>query len=248
MKAVLEIRHTEDPSTSWSKDAYEEIYGADEIRHPDSFYQWLLGLLDAQPGRLLLDISCGVGSLPRLASQAGLTAHGVDLSEVALRVAHREAPEVEWVVGNGELLPYTDASFDYVTHIGSLEHYTCPAAGAHEITRLLKPDGRACVLLPNTFGLLGNVWTAFRTGRTFDDGQPIQRYAARLEWQDLLERAGLDVIRTFKYESAPLYSLEDMRWYLARPKSLLRLLLAPLIPLNWTNYFAYLCVKTPNVR
>lgn len=248
MKAVLEIRHTDGPSTRWSKDAYEEIYSADEIRHPDSFYRWLLGLLDAQPGSMFLDISCGVGSLSRLASQEGLNAHGVDFSEVALQIAHRDAPEVDWAAGDGELLPYADESFDYVTHIGSLEHYTRPAAGAREITRLLKPEGRACILLPNTFGLLGNVWTALRTGRTFDDGQPIQRYAARFEWQDLLETAGLDVIRTFKYESAPIYSLEDIRWYLTRPKNLIRLLLAPAIPLNWANYFVYLCGKAAHVR
>lgn len=248
MKAALEVRHTEGPSTRWSKDTYEEIYSADEIRHPDSFYEWLLGLLDAKPGSRLLDISCGVGSLPRLASQAGLTAHGVDFSEVALQVAQREAAEVDWVVGDGELLPYANSSFDYVTHIGSLEHYTRPAAGTREIMRLLKPDGLACVLLPNTFGLLGNVWTALRTGRTFDDGQPIQRYAARLEWQDLLEAAGLKVIRTFKYESSPIHSLEDLRWYLTRPKNLIRLLLAPAIPLNWANYFVYLCSKAPDVR
>lgn len=243
MKAALEIRHTEDPSTRWSKGAYEELYSGTEIRHPDAFYRWVLGLLDAQAGDLLLDISCGVGSLPRLASHEGVRAHGVDFSEVALRAAQRQGPGPDWVVGDGQLLPYADERFDRVTHIGSLEHYTCPEAGAREIQRLLKPDGTACILLPNTFGLLGNVWTALRTGRTFDDGQPIQRYATRLEWQDLLNAAGLEVIRTVKYESAPPYSVDDIRWYLARPKNLIRLLLMPLIPLNWANYFVFLCKR-----
>lgn len=244
---MLEVRHTEDPSTRWSKVAYEEIYRTDEIRHPDSFYRWLVNVLDGSPGSLLIDISCGVGSLSRLASQTGLRAHGVDFSQVALRAAQRAAPGVDWVAGDGEGLPYADGSFDYVTHIGSLEHYACPAAGAREMSRLLRPDGTACVLLPNTFGLMGNVWTALRTGRTFDDGQPIQRYATRLEWQDLLESAGLDVVQTLKFESAPIYTLKDVRWYLARPRSLIRLLLAPLVPINWANYFVYLCGKASGV-
>ncbi|MBL7065637.1 MAG: hypothetical protein ISS49_15710, partial [Anaerolineae bacterium] len=68
MKAVLEIRHKEDATTHWSKGVYENIYSTEEIRHLDSFYQWLLDLLDVQPGHRLLDIACGVGSLPRLAT------------------------------------------------------------------------------------------------------------------------------------------------------------------------------------
>lgn len=248
MKAVLEIRHQEDATTSWSQEAYEDIYSTHEIRHLDSLYQWLLDLLDVRPGRRLLDISCGVGSLPRLAAQAGLHAHGVDFAEAALRVAHGEAPTVSLAVADGEQLPYPDAYFDYVTHIGSLEHYARPEAGAREIARVLKPDGRSCVLLPNTFGILGNVWTAMRSGRTYDDGQPIQRYAARLEWQDLLEASGLKVIRTAKYERAWPRSLADARWYLGRPKDLIRLFLGPLVPLNWANYFVYLCGKAAHVR
>jgi SAM-dependent methyltransferase len=244
MKAVLEIRHKNEITTHWSKDAYEQIYSRAEIRHLDSFYQWLLDLLDCQPGRRLLDISCGVGSLPRLAAQAGLRAHGVDFSEKALRVAYREAPAVGWVVADGERLPYPDACFDYVTHIGSLEHYVCPESGVREVARVLKSDGRSCILLPNTFGLLGNVWTALRTGRTFDDGQPIQRYAARLEWQELLEAGGLTVIRTVKYERAWPRNLADALWYLRHYKDMLRVLLGHIVPLNWANYFVYLCEKS----
>ena len=247
MKAVLEIRHKEDATTHWSKGVYENIYSTEEIRHLDSFYQWLLDLLDVQSGHRLLDIACGVGSLPRLAIRAGSKAHGVDFSEVALRVAHREAPAVGLVMADGERLPYPDACFDYVTNIGSLEHYAHPEAGAREIARVLKPDGCSCVLLPNTFGLLGNVWTALRTGRTFDDGQPIQRYAARLEWQDLLEAAGMTVIRTVKYERTWPRRLSNVRWYLTHPKDLIRLFLGPFVPLNLANYFVYLCGKATNV-
>jgi len=247
MRAVLEIRHGE-ADTHWSKEIYEKIYSVAEIRHLDSFYQWLLDLLNVQPGRLLLDVSCGVGSLPRLADQRGLRAYGVDFSEVALRIGYREAPTVSWILADGEHLPFPDSCFDYVTHIGSLEHYVCPEMGAREVARVLKPNGRACILLPNTFGLLGNVWTALRTGRTFDDGQPIQRYAARLEWQDLLEANGLTVIRTVKYERAWPRSWADVHWYLKHPKDLLRLYLGLFIPLNLANYFVYLCGKAANVH
>jgi SAM-dependent methyltransferase len=243
MKAVLEIRHTADASTPWSQKAYEERYTCDEIRHLDSMYRWLLDLLAPRPGCRLIDVSCGVGSLPRLAAEMGLEAYGADFSAVALAVAHREAPSVRLAVADGERLPYAGGSFDHVTHIGSLEHYVHPEAGAREIARLLKVGGRSCILLPNTFGLLGNVWAALRTGRTFDDGQPIQRYAARYEWQELLEGAGLRVVRTVKFDRARPRNRADARWYVRHPKSLVRLALGPLIPLNWANYFVFLCEK-----
>lgn len=243
MKVTFEIRHKDEINTILNKAAYEQIYSATGIRHLDSFYQWLLDLLSVQPGRRLLDVSCGVGSLPRLAARAGLEAHGVDFSEVALRMAYEEALEVRWVIADGERLPYPDMYFDYVTHIGSLEHYVNPEAGVREVARVLKPNGRSCFLLPNAFGLLGNVWTALRKGRTFDDGQPIQRYAARLEWQELLEAGGLKVVRTVKYEREWPRSLADAYWYLRHFKAVLRLFLGYFVPLNLANYFVYLCKK-----
>ncbi len=244
MKSVLEIRHTDEATTDWSKGVYEDIYVHDEIRHLDSFYEWLLSLVDPEPGASLLDVACGVGVLPRLAQdRIGLRTFGVDFSFEALRVGHQEAPTVGYAQGDGERLPYPDHAFNYVTSIGSLEHYAHPEVGAREICRILVPNGKACVLLPNTFGVLGNVWTALRIGRTFDDGQPIQRYATRLEWQDLLEAGGLRVSRTYKYERVFPRHWKEIKWYMQHPKDLARMILSPFVPLNWADYFVYVCEK-----
>lgn len=243
MRVFLEIRHREEVSTEWSKSVYEDIYGSEAIRHIDSFYAWILKTLDVRPETRFLDISCGVGSLVRLATEARAQAYGVDFSETAIRVACKEATQGHFVVANGEELPYPDNCFDYVTNIGSLEHYLYPEKGVREIARVLKPEGHCCILVPNTFSLLGNIWVAFRTGRTFDDGQPIQRYAARFEWQDLLESNGLEVIKTLKYERAWPRSFKDVKWYLSHPKDTARLFLGPFVPLNLASYFVFICVK-----
>ena len=237
---MLEIFKEEQPAPGWSKEAYEAIYRGVGIRQLDSFYQWILRLLRPKPGRRLLDIACGEASLPRLAALAGLEAHGVDMSEAAIRIAAREAPAA-LAVADGERLPYADASFDYVTSIGSLEHYLHPPQGVREMARVLTPDGLALVLVPNTFSLLSNVWAAFRTGWPVDDGQPIQRYATRRQWEALLEEGGLVVERTVKYERERPTSLADLRWYLSQPKALIRLLLTLFIPLNLASCFVYLC-------
>lgn len=234
---MLEIRHVSGSANL--QRAYDRIYSGPGIRHLDSFYRWILCLLQPMRGRRLLDIACGVGVLPRIALEMGVKAYGCDLSEQAIRSGAKLTAGL--LVANGEQLPYADGSFDYVTSIGSLEHYEDPAAGIREIVRVLAPSGLACVLLPNTFSLLGNVLFAWHTGRTADDGQPIQRYAARYEWQDLLEANGLTVVHTVKYECELPTSWADMVWYLRHPKALARLLLTPLLPLNLANSFVFLC-------
>lgn len=236
---MIEIRHI--TKAQDLEPAYEEIYGQAGIRHSDSFYHWILDLLRPEPGRLFLDVACGQGRLPQLAALRGLHGHGLDLSARAIKVGQHAG--INLLVANGQRLPYPDDSFFYLTNIGSLEHYVDPLEGAQEMARVLAPDGLACILLPNTFGLFSNVLHALHQGRAADDGQPIQRYAARYEWQDLLEAGGLEVIRTYKYECERPRSWADLARYLRRPKSFVRLLLTPLIPLNLANSFAFICRK-----
>ena len=93
-----------------------------------------------------------------------------------------------------------------------------------------------------------NVWIAFRQGRTsIDPYQPIQRYAARYEWQDLLEGNGLVVTKTQRYKSVRPRTWPDFLHYLRRPKQLVRLLLSPFIPLNLVWAFVFVCRKADNL-
>jgi SAM-dependent methyltransferase len=226
---------------NWTRQAYDQIYRGEGIRQLDSFYRWLLRLLQPVPGRRLLDVACGAGVLSRFAHQLyGLDAYGVDLSHTAMRVACAEGSE-RFFVSTGERLPFIAASFDYVTCIGSLEHFLDMRAGIREIARVLGPDGIACILVPNTYSILGNVYKAFKTGMSTIDTQPLQRYAARAEWAMLLETSGLQVIRTVKYEREPPDSLVDAWWYLSHPRALVRLSLTPWVPLNLASCFVYIC-------
>ena len=235
---MLEIRLK--PNTT--KMEYEKIYHGTGICHSDSFYKWLLRLLAPTPGKMFLDVACGEGRLTYWACQGGLQAHGVDFSLTAIHQA-REKQRGHFMVGDGEALPYRSGIFDYITSIGSLEHYGDPRQGAREIARLLQPKGMALVLLPNTFGILNNVWTALRTGRPGIDNQPIQRYATAKEWEDLLQDAGLQVDKIFKYERECPTSAKDLGWYFRNPKNLVRLIVTPLVPVNWAGSFVFLCRK-----
>jgi len=238
---MIEIRH---PSAGDIRSAYNAIYRSAPLVQCDYFYKWLLDVLKLQTSKRLLDISCGVGMLLKFAGDAGLQAYGIDISDAAVKEAKRRAPLAKVVVGNGEALPYPDGSFDYVTNIGSLEHYEHPTKGVQEIARVLRADGKACILLPNSYGLLWNIAHVWRTGDICDDGQPIQRYATRKEWQRLLEDNGLAVRQVVPYDRALPRTQRDWLWYLRRPRKLLTsLLVIPFIPTNLASTFLFICKK-----
>lgn len=243
MRALIELRPPGIGSSMDSLRAYDGLHGAGALCQRDSFYLWLLGLLRSRPGETLLDVSCGQGELARLASDAGLVVSGLDLSPVAVEAASRRAPSAAISIGNAEQLPYADHTFVYVTNIGSVEHYIHPARAVREMARVLRSEGRALVLLPNTYGLLGNVLYVWRTGDVFDDGQPVQRYGTNRQWCQLLETNGLAIERVHKYERAWPRTWKDLAWYLWRPYRIVRPLLATILPVNLSSFMVYLCSR-----
>lgn len=240
---MLEIRLEDVATAADSQAAYNQLYSHAGISQSRSFYKWMYRKLALQPGDVYLDISCGRGELTRLAQASGIEAHGLDLSYSALQQGQQVDGTRRLLVANAEQLPYASNQFTVVSNIGSLEHYLDMKTAVQEMARILRGNGRAIILVPNTFSLLTNIWIAFRQGRTSIDDQPIQRYAARYEWQQLLEDNGLRVEHTFKYERILPRTKEDFRAYLRHPKEIVRLLLTPFIPLNLAWSFVFICRK-----
>ena len=196
---MIEIRHRTIRQGQSTQAAYDDLYQARDILMRDSFYLWLIELIAPQPGERLLDVACGQGRLVQLAAQQGINATGVDFSYAGMLAAAQQTPTAHWLLADGETLPIADGSIDCLLNIGSLEHYEHPLQGVRELARLLKPNGRACILLPNAYGLFGNIQYVLKTGEVLDDGQPLQRYATRRTWEILLARGGLQVERLVPY-------------------------------------------------
>jgi SAM-dependent methyltransferase len=241
---MIEIFHHGMDNLSATQDAYDTIYETQGINHSDSFYLWILNLLKADHKKPILDISCGQGRLVNLARLRGYRALGIDFSMGGLQIALRESDAPIYCTADGEKLPFPDNSLDFITHIGSLEHYLHPLNGVEEIGRILKPGGRAVILLPNAFGLLGNIKYVTSHGEVFDDGQPIQRYATRHTWEDMLKQKNLIIEKVVPYHEIDFPQVwQDFIFLLARPQKIIRRIIALFIPVNLSNHFVFICTK-----
>lgn len=121
----------------------------------------IVAKLALQPGQRVLDIGCGWGGMAiYLAKHAGVTVHGITLSEEQLALAVRRAERAgvaEQV--QFELIDYRDLAtrgdrFDRIVSVGMFEHVGKPQFDRffHDCARMLADDG---VMLLHTIGRMG---------------------------------------------------------------------------------------------
>ena len=220
---------------------YDRVYREHGLTDASWIYQRTIQLLQPRSGSRLLDVACGEGQLLLYASRAKLIATGLDLSIEALRRARTRCPEARLIVGDGGELPFHDAAFDYVTNLGSLEHFRDMGQGLDEMLRVLKPTGRACLLLPNAFWL-GSILEVWRTGDHGAGWQIIDRSAPAKQWQRLLEEHGLVVQRLLPY-NRPVKLFDERRRLRSLRKFIWRGVLNACTPFHLSWHFLFLCVK-----
>ena len=102
-------------------------------------------------GLRVLEIGCGLGTDGAQFAKAGADYTGVDLTEAAVQLARRRF-ELDGLPGHfetadAESLPFADESFDLVYAHGVLHHTPDTARAVSEIYRVLRPGGRAIVML-----------------------------------------------------------------------------------------------------
>jgi len=223
---------------------YDQYYAEPgRLRDSDAFYRWVLKKLAPAPGRHLLDVACGEGHVLRFAVAQGVAAWGVDFSGRAVALARRTVGRDVVAIADGERLPFPACFFDYVTNLGSLEHFASPEQGLMEMHRVLKPQGLAALVLPNSYYLLDIIWHVWRRGYPVSHRQMIERFATAGEWRDLIQAHGLRVIRAYKYNLCLPRSLADLRWYARFPQKLVSALLSPLTPFNLSYHFLFICER-----
>jgi ubiquinone/menaquinone biosynthesis C-methylase UbiE len=114
---------------------------------------------ESSRGKHVLEIGVGLGADHQRFAEAGAQVVGVDLTERAIQHTRQRlqafglASRLE--VGDAENLRFAEASFDVVYSWGVLHHSPNTPRAVSEVWRVLKPNGRAKIMIYHTWSLVG---------------------------------------------------------------------------------------------
>jgi ubiquinone/menaquinone biosynthesis C-methylase UbiE len=214
------------------------------LRDVDGLYRWVLKKLNPQADTRLLDIACGRGILLKHAQDWKVRSYGIDISHNAAEHSKKESPQSDVFVGDGECLPFPDGYFDFITNLGSLEHFLDIQQGLNEMQRVMKPDGLAAIFLPNSYYLVDIIWKVLRTGYSVSHRQVLERFATYNEWGDLIKESGFQIVKGYKYNHVFPYTAADLGWYWKHPKRIFLTMASPFVPFHLSYHFLYICKRT----
>ena len=101
--------------------------------------------VDPKPGERILDIAAGTGTSSIALAKTGADVIALDFSQGMVDEGHRRHPNLHFVQGDAEKLPFGDAEFDAVTISFGLRNVQRPEVAIAEMLRVLKPDGRVVI-------------------------------------------------------------------------------------------------------
>lgn len=157
---------------------------------PLQAYEIFGGILNPQKGDTHLDVACGLGLLLKTMSQRGANCSGIDLSEEAVKKARQFCPEATIQEGNAEQLPFPNQTFNSISCIGSLERMLDRERALQEQMRVLREDGKMCLMVRNSEHFVWKYfWKPFgvRNKKGHQDALNLD------QWTALFEKVGFKV-------------------------------------------------------
>lgn len=133
----------------WS-DRYRTMYASEKSigdYKKQSFWSELQKLL--QKDGTYLDAGCGIGGWVLFLNEQGYKIDGIDSNSGAIRAMSEYDPDLLLKIASTSAIPYSNASFDGVLSIGSLEYYEGEVeASFAELHRVTKSGGFVCIEVP----------------------------------------------------------------------------------------------------
>lgn len=96
-------------------------------------------------GERILDVAAGTGASAAPMAKAGALVTALDLSQGMIEEGRKRHPDIEFVHGTAEELPFDADTFDAVTISFGLRNVQQPRAALSEFHRVLKPGGRVVI-------------------------------------------------------------------------------------------------------
>lgn len=219
-----------------SRDFYEKEYHYDEDIEILSFrriHHFFRKIRFSKKQRYL-DIGSGVGGALLYCNGRGVSCVGFDISDRAIRLSQNILPpSIRTLVADGEHLPFPGNFFDIVSSLGVLEHFNDPGQGIREIARVLKRDGQALLVVPNSY------WIMNRLNVYKGTEQPQEVLATHAQWGRLFRKYGLQPIVVTSDLGPPIFKNTKVTRIIKR----LLLKTTLLLPAQWAYQFVFVCRK-----
>jgi SAM-dependent methyltransferase len=131
-----------------SREFYERI---EKHRYEKEWHIPIAANFAGTRGLKVLEIGCGIGTDGAQFAKAGADYTGIDLTEAAIDLARERFASSglpgDFRISDAENLDFPDDAFDLVYSHGVLHHTPDIEAAVREIHRVLRPGGRAMVML-----------------------------------------------------------------------------------------------------
>jgi ubiquinone/menaquinone biosynthesis C-methylase UbiE len=141
---------------------------------------------ETMQGKRVLEIGLGYGTVAQRLMEAGADYHGLDIAANPVVMARHRLDQLgkQGTVQQGSVLqcPFEDSTFDWVITVGCLHHTGDLAHAIKEVHRVLKPSGRALVMVYNAASyrqLSTDPWTTIKLalgpGKRADSSEAMRR-------------------------------------------------------------------------
>ena len=179
-------------------DEVADIYDSRYDRNRGRLYYSRLSenVLELLPkGKHLLDLGCGTGLFIQHYGKYGGAATGLDLSPGMIHKARSRCRMGRFAVGNAEILPFRDESFDALSSLLAFSYLKEPESMIKEAYRVLKPGGVIAVVTLGKNLLTSGLPALYAMGEAMNIrhvgmGDFGERYYSESEMNDLFFKAG----------------------------------------------------------
>lgn len=171
------LAYLDDSAAGWSADL-EALHAESSLEHPIDVLTRRTAVAGLRGARLgshprLLDVGCSTGHLlaDLRAAFPGAELAGVDAEAAGLPRAHEAVPDAPLMYASATDLPLADGVVDGLVALNLLEHLADDVAALAEFARVLRPGGRAIVVVPANPDLYDYYDAHLRHERRYAEGE-----------------------------------------------------------------------------
>lgn len=148
---MLPSRHQNKQKEIFFFDAFSEEHEYNVFTEASNLrlIQKIIDFSSMKKGKLIADLGCGSGIFTKLLKNLGYRVIGLDISQGIIRLGRKNKPDISFIVGDVEYLPFHTESLDGIILSGIVHHLPNFMQLAKEVYRVLKPDGVFVAFDPN---------------------------------------------------------------------------------------------------